>query len=42
VSIPRIANDLQVGAGNHAEIVREFPQKSIHRSNTGYALAHAQ
>jgi hypothetical protein len=24
--------------GNYAEIAREFPKKSIHRRNTGYAI----
>ena len=37
-SIYRQAENLLSNAGNRAEIVRQFPKRSIHRRNTGYAL----
>jgi FAD/FMN-containing dehydrogenase/Fe-S oxidoreductase len=37
-SIYRKTKKLLGDAGNRAELAREFPKKSIHRRNTGYAL----
>jgi FAD/FMN-containing dehydrogenase/Fe-S oxidoreductase len=37
-SIYRETKKLLADAGNRAEIAREFPKRSIHRRNTGYAL----
>jgi len=37
-SIYRETKKLLGDAGNRAEIAREFPKKSIHRRNTGYAV----
>jgi FAD/FMN-containing dehydrogenase/Fe-S oxidoreductase len=37
-SIYRETKRLLADAGNRAEIAREFPKRSIHRRNTGYAL----
>ena len=37
-SIYRETKKLLGDAGNRAELAREFPKKSIHRRNTGYAL----
>jgi FAD/FMN-containing dehydrogenase/Fe-S oxidoreductase len=37
-SIYRETKKLLGDAGNRAEIAREFPKKSIHRRNTGYAI----
>jgi FAD/FMN-containing dehydrogenase/Fe-S oxidoreductase len=37
-SIYREAKRLLADAGNRAEIARQFPKRSIHRRNTGYAL----
>src|SRR5438132_175872 len=37
-SIYRETKNLLGDAGNRAEIAREFPKKSIHRRNTGYAV----
>jgi FAD/FMN-containing dehydrogenase/Fe-S oxidoreductase len=37
-SIYRETKKLLGDAGNRAEIAREFPKRSIHRRNTGYAL----
>jgi FAD/FMN-containing dehydrogenase/Fe-S oxidoreductase len=37
-SIYRETKKLLDDAGNRAEIAREFPKKSIHRRNTGYAI----
>jgi FAD/FMN-containing dehydrogenase/Fe-S oxidoreductase len=37
-SIYRETKRLLGDAGNRAEIAREFPKKSIHRRNTGYAI----
>src|ERR1700736_2048220 len=34
----REINELLGGAANREEIAREFPKKSIHRRNTGYAI----